>query len=115
MVASICVALQYFYLGAANPWYSLLFGSMTLVCAYTGIKMVNVYIARSGKQSVIMVILTICLVLALVSLPIKFVLKSLERAAEDAAEEQAADAATEGDDAQTELRAVYSPGQNYIF
>jgi len=79
MVASICVATQYMYLNALNPYYAALYGSMTLVCAYVGIKMVNIYIARSGKQSVIMIILAVCLILALVSLPINYVLKMSNR------------------------------------
>ena len=77
MVASISVAAQYLYLGALNPYYSALFGSMTLICAYVGIKMVNIYIKKSGKQSVIMIILAVCLILALVSLPINYVLKQV--------------------------------------
>jgi len=44
MIASISVALQYFYLGKLNPYYSALYGGLTLFGAYLGIKTVNVYV-----------------------------------------------------------------------
>ena len=58
-----------------NPYYALLFGGMTFISAYIGIKAVNVYLKKTGKQSRILICLIICLTLALVSLPINYILK----------------------------------------
>ena len=58
-----------------NPYYAALFGGMTFISAYIGIKSVNLYLARTGKQSRILICLIICLTLALVSLPINYILK----------------------------------------
>jgi len=41
MIASITVALQYLYLGELNPYFSALFGSITFLSAFTGIKVIN--------------------------------------------------------------------------
>lgn len=76
LVASVSVAVQFAQRGELNIDYALIFGFTTLICVYTGIKGVNAYIARSGKQSVIAFILAFVLVLALVSLPINFILKA---------------------------------------
>jgi uncharacterized membrane protein YfcA len=76
MIASISVAIQFIYIGAMNFQYACLFGVMTLFAAYTGITAVNMYIKRSGKQSVIAILLVIVLTLALVSLPIDYIMKA---------------------------------------
>lgn len=58
-----------------NPYYAALFGAMTFISAYVGIKSVNIYLKKTGKQSRILICLIICLTLALVSLPINYILK----------------------------------------
>jgi hypothetical protein len=74
MIASISVASQYIFMEQLNIYFSGLFGLITIVAAYVGIKSVNTYIEKSGKQSIIAIILVIVLVLSLVSLPFKFLI-----------------------------------------
>jgi len=45
-----------------------------LIAAYVGIKAVNSYVEKSGKQSIIAILLVIVLVFALLSLPLNFYL-----------------------------------------
>jgi uncharacterized membrane protein YfcA len=74
MIASICVAVQ-FSMNNQMIWpWALTFGVVALVSAYIGIQGVKKVIERSGKQSIIAVILTVVLVIALLSLPLKAVL-----------------------------------------
>ena len=49
MVAAISVALQFIFMNELIWPHSLLFGSITLIAAYVGIKGVNVYIRKSGR------------------------------------------------------------------
>ena len=81
MIASISVAIQFAYIGALNIQYALLFGITALISAYIGIAGVNYYVKKSGKQSVIAILLVLVLVMALVSLPIDQILKAQARAA----------------------------------
>jgi len=81
MIASFSVAIQFFCSGQLNMKYAVMFGVLTLVSAFSGIHFVNKIIQKSGKQSIITVILTLVLVLALVSLPIDFIMKSRAAAA----------------------------------
>jgi uncharacterized membrane protein YfcA len=75
MVASISVALQFTMLGQLLLPFALLFGAITLVSVYVGIVGVNAYIKKSGKQSVILILLSVVLTMALVSLPLNRLLK----------------------------------------
>ena len=63
-----------------NPYYAVLFGGITFVSAFVGIKSVNIYLAKTGKQSRILICLIICLTLALVALPINYILKQNAKA-----------------------------------
>jgi len=74
LVASMSVCLQFLMAKNMLVNYALCFGSMTIVCAYIGISSVNSIVKKSGKQSVITVILAACLIIALLSLPLKFLL-----------------------------------------
>ena len=76
MIASLSVAIQFVYIGAMKFDFAILFGTLTLFAAYTGITAVNIYVKRSGKQSVIAILLVIVLTLALISLPIDYIMKS---------------------------------------
>lgn len=80
MIASLSVAIQFIYIGAMNFQYAILFGFLTLIAAYTGITAVNIYVKRSGKQSVIAILLVIVLTLALISLPIDYIMKARAKA-----------------------------------
>lgn len=75
MIASIAVVFQFIYLDQLHWGYALIFGGVTILAAYTGIQSVNAYIKKSGKQSVIAILLVIVLTMAILSLPLKFVLK----------------------------------------
>jgi hypothetical protein len=86
MIASLSVAIQFIYLGGMNFDYAILFGGLTLIAAYTGITAVNIYVKRSGKQSVIAILLVIVLTLALISLPIDYIMKAQAKSAQLAAE-----------------------------
>jgi Na+-driven multidrug efflux pump len=50
--------------------YALICGGITVAAGYVGITSVNNYIKKTGKQSLIAVILTCVLVFALLSLPL---------------------------------------------
>ena len=72
MIASLVTVLQFILLKDLLWNYTMLFRPMTIVAAYYGLQFLNVFIARSGKQSVIAIVLAICLRFALLSLPLKY-------------------------------------------
>lgn len=74
MVASISVTIQFAAKGALNWHWAFCFGFIALIGAFIGIQGVKSIIEKSGKQSIITIILTFVLILALVSLPIKSLL-----------------------------------------
>jgi len=82
MIASIVVALQFWLLGQLNLAFAILLGAVTLISAYAGITGVNAYVKRTGKQSTILVILTIVLTVALFMMPLDSFLKSAALAAQ---------------------------------
>lgn len=71
LVASVAVASQFAYLGVIYWGYALLYMVITILSVWTGIYSVNIYVKKTGKQSIILIILVICLVLAFVSIPLK--------------------------------------------
>jgi|APSaa5957512535_1039671.scaffolds.fasta_scaffold70365_1 uncharacterized membrane protein YfcA len=71
MIACLVVAIQFYLVGRLNTDFALIFGILTLVTAFIGIKGVNYYVKRTGKPSSILVILTVVITLALLSLPFK--------------------------------------------
>ena len=72
MIASMSVVLQFIYLDELYWHYAILFGVMTLLAAYAGIKSIKYYVEKTGKQSVITIILVVVLASALLSLPLKY-------------------------------------------
>jgi len=48
---------------------------ITVFAVWLGIAMVNIYVKKTGKQSIILIILVVCLTLAFVSIPLKAFLK----------------------------------------
>lgn len=72
MIASIAVVVQFIYLDQLYWGYSAEFGVITVFAAFTGIQAINSYVKKSGKQSVITLLLVIVLTLAILSLPLKF-------------------------------------------
>lgn len=81
-------------------------GSIAVFAAFTGIQSINIYVKRSGKQSVITILLVIVLTLALLSLPLKFlVLNPSDTPAEPAKPAKPAEAPKKaGAFVQSELR-----------
>ena len=75
LIASFAVAIQFTVSGDMIWHYAILFGTMTIFCAFAGIALVNNYVSKSGKQSTIPIILTIVLIIALLSLPLNYYLK----------------------------------------
>ena len=49
LVASFSVMLQFAYAGTLNIHYSIMFGVLTVISAFCGIHLVNIYVAKSGK------------------------------------------------------------------
>jgi hypothetical protein len=76
MIASICVSIQFYLAGALDFQFASIFGGLTLVSAFCGIHFVNKMVQKSGKQSIIAIILTLVLIFALLSLPVNYVLKA---------------------------------------
>ena len=75
MIASISVAIQFAWIGDLIYSYAIIFGVITIFAAYIGITSINMYVKKSGRQSIIAFMLVLVLVLALVSLPINAILK----------------------------------------
>lgn len=82
MVSAVSVALQFAMLHDMIWPYAGIFGVSTILAAYLGIRAVQCYIERSGKESIIALLLIIVLSLALISIPIKqFLLPSAHKQA----------------------------------
>jgi len=73
MISSLAASINFILSGNMLLYYAGTFGALTIVSAYVGIISVNAYIRRSGKQSMIALILVLCLVIALVSMPLNYV------------------------------------------
>ena len=79
MIASVAVVIQFYVLNMLNIPYSIIFGAITIVAAYLGINAVNKFVAKSGRQSIIPILLTSILVFAVLSLPLNYVLKGMKK------------------------------------
>lgn len=55
---------------------ALYVGVVALISAFTGIKAINIYVKKSGRESVIAFILVGVLIAALISLPLNFIIKT---------------------------------------
>ena len=75
MIASFSVVIQFLMANQLYMGFALTFGFMSMIAAYVGINAVNKYIQRTGKQSLITILLTIVLVFAVISLPLNYLLK----------------------------------------
>jgi len=76
MVASLATAFQFIYIGELLWAYAAFFGLITVTAAGCGLKALSTYLARSGKQSVIAIVLAFCLTFALISLPLNYLIKA---------------------------------------
>ena len=77
MIARTSVVTHFLHLGLLNVEMSIFFGVIALISAFTGIKAIDIYIKRSGRQSIIALILVGVLISALLSLPLNFMLKHM--------------------------------------
>jgi len=59
--------------------YALTFGAITVCSAFVGLKGIGEYVKRTGRQSIILVILTMVLTMALLSLPLKYLVLDVEK------------------------------------
>lgn len=78
MIAALSTAAQFIYIGDMMYAYAGLFALLTLISAFCGLKAINAYTAKSGKESIIAIILVIVLTLALLGLPLNYLIKSME-------------------------------------
>lgn len=69
------MASQFAYLQLIYWGYAILYMVITVFAVFLGIYSVNIYVKKTGKQSIILIILVICLALAFVSIPLKAILK----------------------------------------
>jgi len=84
MIASISVVIQFVMQQQLDIAFASMFGLLSIVAAYVGLSKVNAYIKKTGKESLITILLTLVLVLALVMLPIDFIIKAQAADASDA-------------------------------
>ena len=76
MVASFSVVIQFLMAKLLDWEYALIFGVVSFASALVGIVVVNRLVQKSGKQSIIAIILAGVLVLALILLPINYMIKA---------------------------------------
>lgn len=79
MIACFATAIQFVYIGDMMYWYAAFFGCITLISAFTGLKAINWYTEKSGKESVIAIILVGVLTLAILGLPLNYLLKYMAK------------------------------------
>lgn len=74
MTECYAVFMQFEELNEVNVQLSIAFGFLTFVCSFLGIFYVNQFIKKSGRQSIIAVILTVVLCLSLAVMPVKLII-----------------------------------------
>jgi uncharacterized membrane protein YfcA len=72
LISTLSVTSQFLYMGILNIPYAAYLGLIQLVAAYLGVTQVNRIVKLTGRQSVIVMILTFVLFIALISLPVKY-------------------------------------------
>jgi uncharacterized membrane protein YfcA len=72
LISTLSVTSQFLYMGILNIPYAVYLGLIQLVAAYLGVTQVNRIVKLTGRQSVIVMILTFVLFIALISLPVKY-------------------------------------------
>lgn len=81
MIASVSVVIQFLMAGQLSPDYAKCFGIISFFSAFVGIYFVNKIIQKSGKQSIIAILLTLVLIVAIILLPINYIIKQQAAAA----------------------------------
>ena len=75
LISTLSVTSQFLYMGIMNIPYAVYLGLIQLLGAYLGVTQVNRIVKLTGRESVIVIILTLVLFIALLSLPVKYLLK----------------------------------------
>jgi uncharacterized membrane protein YfcA len=75
LISTLSVTSQFLYMGIMNIPYAVYLGLIQLLGAYLGVTQVNRIVKLTGRESVIVIILTFVLFIALLSLPVKYLLK----------------------------------------
>ena len=76
MIAVFATVLLYTYNNSLLFGYSAVYGLIALLGTATGLKAINKYVQRSGKQSIIAFILSIMITNAFVQMPVYYWLKA---------------------------------------
>ena len=74
MISTISVTSQFLYMGVLNIEYSLFLGIFVCISAFIGLTQVNRIVKITGRQSIIVITLSIVLFVAFFSLPAKYIL-----------------------------------------
>ena len=74
LISTISVTIQFVYMGNINYPFALYLGVFVLVGSILGIKQVNRIIKLTGRQSIIVISLTVVLLLSMISLPLKYMI-----------------------------------------
>ena len=67
LISATSVIMQFIIAGTLNWMYAGLSGILTMIAAYIGITQVNAYVQKTGKQSMIAVLLAAVLIFAFLS------------------------------------------------
>ncbi|CDW89908.1 UNKNOWN [Stylonychia lemnae] len=77
LISSISVSFQYWYLGMLNKQFIVALGIICIIGCYIGLKIVQVKVKKSGRQSIIVVALAIVLFASFFMIPVKYLLKNI--------------------------------------
>eukprot|EP00347_Sterkiella_histriomuscorum_P014754 403359664 len=72
LISTIAVSSQYWYLGMMNWQYCSVFGFLGIIGSYIGIKVVMKIVQKSGRQSIMVVILAFVLFTSFILVPIRY-------------------------------------------
>ena len=74
LISTISVTIQFVYMGHINYPFALYLGVFVLAGSILGITQVNRIIKLTGRQSIIVISLTVVLLLSMISLPLKYII-----------------------------------------
>lgn len=75
MISSFATVVQYIIRGQLMFAYAGWFALVSSLAAFSGLKAINFYLKKSGRQSVITIILAVLLASSIATLPLNFILK----------------------------------------
>ena len=74
MISTIAVGVQFLHMNVLNYAYCLYLGSFVFLGSYFGITQVNRIVKLTGRQSVIVISLTVVLIVSMIMLPMKYII-----------------------------------------